>query len=230
VAKHGNRSLSSLCGSADVLEELGVRIVMSPEASARALREVGICFLFAPAIHPAMKHAQPARAELKMRTAFNLLGPLTNPAGATAQVIGAPSIEAAALMAHAVASMNRVRGLVVHGSDGLDEITTTGPTTIFDVCGKEVLRGELTPADFGVGPAKLADLAGGDRKANASIAMSILEGETGVRREIVEVNAAAAIVMAGRAGSWKEGMTLAGESIDSGDALRKLRQLAALEE
>lgn len=146
VAKHGNRSLSSHCGSADILEALGVRISLDADASARAIREVGIGFLFAPMLHPAMKYAQPARLELKMRTAFNLLGPLTNPARASAQLIGAPSASAAELMANALAGLKPQRAFVVHGSDGLDEITTTGPTLVFEIRGSHVERHTWTPA------------------------------------------------------------------------------------
>ena len=150
VAKHGNRSISSQCGSADLLEALGVRLAIPPAESARAIREVGIGFLYAPAIHPAMRHAQPVRVDLRMRTVFNLLGPLTNPAGATAQVVGAPSGRAAELMAGALAALGLARGLVVHGCDGLDEITTTGPTLAFEVREGRVTRRVLEPADFGV--------------------------------------------------------------------------------
>src|SRR5215467_2118062 len=148
VAKHGNRSLSSQCGSADLLETLGIRIAMEPEQAARAIREIGIGFLFAPNTHTAMKHAQPVRAELKMRTVFNLLGPLTNPAGANAQLVGAPSAAAGELMAGALAGLGLVHGFVVHGSDGLDEITTTGPTLAFEVRQGTVDRRELSPEDF----------------------------------------------------------------------------------
>lgn len=228
VAKHGNRSLSSQCGSADVLEELGVEIATSPAVAARAIREVGIGFLFAPAIHPAMKHAQAARAELKMRTAFNLLGPLTNPAGATAQLIGAPSPKAAELMAHALLGLGVERALVVHGLDGMDEITTTGPTLGFLVEKGAVRRLTLKPEDFGVPVTQAAELAGGDRKRNAQIIVAVLSGETGPRRDIVLVNAAAALVVGGKAVEWRGGMELARESIDSGEALRRLRGLALI--
>ncbi len=228
VAKHGNRSLSSQCGSADVLEELGVDIAMTPERAAAAIRDVGIGFLFAPAIHPAMKHAQPARAELKMRTAFNLLGPLTNPAGATAQLIGAPSEQAADLMAQALAGLGVERAMVVHGSDGLDEITTTGSTVVFAVKGREVTREEVRPEDFGVAVARAEDLRGGDRKRNAEIALEVLSGGGGPKRDIVLVNAAAALVVGGKAEGWRGGMELAEGAIDSGEALRRLRGLARL--
>jgi len=225
VAKHGNRSISSRCGSADVLEGLGVRIDLTPEAVGRAIREVGIGFLFAPALHPAMRYAQPARVELKMRTVFNLLGPLANPAGATAQLVGAPSVEAAELMAEALASLGLERGFVVHGSDGLDEITTTGPTMALEITRGVIARRTLTPADFGVGVARAEDLKGGDRDENCRIAHAILSGERGPKRDIVLVNAAAALVLAGRANDFPEGVALAAESIDSGAARAKLDQL-----
>src|SRR5258708_13808781 len=145
VAKHGNRSLSSLCGSADLLEALGVNITSSTPEIVRAIREVGIAFLFAPMLHPALKYAQPARIELKMRTVFNLLGPLTNPAGATRQLIGAPSVQSAELMANALAGLEPERTFIVHGSDGLDEVTTTEPTTVFQVAGRQVIPFPSTP-------------------------------------------------------------------------------------
>ena len=226
VAKHGNRSISSRCGSADVLEKLGVKVALDPAAAARAIREIGIGFLFAPAFHPAMKHAQPARLELKMRTVFNLLGPLTNPAGATAQIVGAPSLEAAGLMAAALAELGLARGFVVHGSDGIDEITTTGPTAIFEIRPGRVTRCDATPEDFGVERASLADLAGGDADRNAEIARETLEGRRGAARDVVLVNAAAALVAAGQAASYGEGMRAAAGSIDSGAALEKLAALA----
>jgi anthranilate phosphoribosyltransferase len=226
VAKHGNRSLASQCGSADVLEELGVVIAMAPDAAARAIRDIGIGFLFAPAIHPAMKHAQPARAELKMRTAFNLLGPLSNPARANAQLIGAPSPEAARLMAHAAAGLGIGRAFVVHGSDGLDEITTTGETSVWEVRGGEYRHFTVSPADFGVDLAPPDALRGGTRMENAALARAVLEGESGPRRDVVLVNAAAALVAAGRAGDFLEGLALARQSIDSGAAIGKLQALA----
>lgn len=228
VAKHGNRSISSRCGSADVLEGLGVRIDLGPDAVGRSIREVGIGFLFAPSLHPAMKHAQPARVELKMRTVFNLLGPLANPAGATAQLLGAPSVEAAELMAEALASLGLERGFVVHGSDGLDEITTTGPTTALEITRGAIAHRTLTPADFGVEPSRPEDLKGGDRDENCRIARAVLAGERGPKRDIVLANSAVALVAAGKTKDFGEGMTLAAESIDSGAARAKLEQLAAL--
>jgi anthranilate phosphoribosyltransferase len=226
VAKHGNRSISSQCGSADLLESLGVTITLTPEQMAQAIREVGIGFLFAPAIHPAMKHAQPARLELKMRTVFNLLGPLTNPAGATAQLIVAPSEPAAILMAEALAKLGIDRAFVVHGSDGLDEITTTGPTLAIELHGGSLTRRRLHPDDFGVPLATLDQLRGGDKDANCRIAQRILDGESGPGRDIVLVNASAALIAAGRAEGFRQAMTLAVGSIDSGSARAKADELA----
>jgi anthranilate phosphoribosyltransferase len=226
VAKHGNRSISSQCGSADLLEAMGVRIPMPPAECARAIREIGIGFLFAPAIHTAAKHAHPVRVELKMRTVFNLLGPLTNPAGASAQLAGAPSAHFAELIAGALAALGLARGFVVHGSDGLDEITTTGPTLAFEIRQGEVTRRTLTPDDFGVTMARPEDLKGGDLAMNVAIAREILEGAHGHRRDIVLVNAAAALVAVGRAGDFREGMALAAAAIDSGAARAKADALA----
>src|SRR5580658_2707401 len=170
VAKHGNRSFSAQCGSADILEQLGVEVSQPPERVAQAIREIGIGFLFAPLLHPAMKHAQSARVELKMRTVFNLLGPLTNPAGATRQLIGAPSAHAAELMANALAGLGPERAFIVHGSDGLDEVTTTGNTLVFEITGQQVRSFTWKPSDFGVEPAESGDLRGGERARNAEIA------------------------------------------------------------
>ena len=227
VAKHGNRSISSLCGSADVLERLGVLLITDPELMGKAVRDVGIGFLYAPALHPAMKYAQPARRELRMRTVFNLLGPLTNPAGATRQLVGAPSVPAADLLAKVLASLGLARAFVVHGSDGMDELTTTGSTTVLEIHSGAIANYVLTPADFGVPMARLDDLRGGDSAENAAIVRSVLGGEKGPRRDIVLVNSAAALVAAGRAADFLDGMAIATESIDSGAALRKLEDLAA---
>jgi anthranilate phosphoribosyltransferase len=228
VAKHGNRSLSGTCGSADILEALGVRIVTEPELIARAIEEAGIGFLFAPALHPAMKHAQPARMELKMRTVFNLLGPLTNPAGASRQLIGAPSAHAAELMAGTLAALGTEHAFVVHGVDGLDEVTTTGSTLAFEVRESAVRRFMWEPEDFGVGRATVDALRGGDRNLNCSIARVVLAGAQGPQREIVLVNAAAALMAAGRAENPREGVELAAESIDSGRASERLAKLVAI--
>jgi len=225
VAKHGNRSISSRCGSADLMESLGIRISHDPEEMARAIHEVGMAFLFAPTIHTAMKHAQPVRVQLKIRTAFNLLGPLTNPAGATAQLAGAPSDRAAQLMAGALAELGLEHGFVVHGSDGLDEITTTGPTLAFEVRGHSVERRIFEPRDFGVPMARYEDLQGGDAIGNREIALAILAGEKGPKRDIVLVNASAALVAAGRTTDFREGVEIAAHSIDSGAARVKLAEL-----
>jgi anthranilate phosphoribosyltransferase len=226
VAKHGNRSISSQCGSADLLETMGVRIPMSPAGAARAIREIGIGFLFAPAIHTATRHAHPVRLELKMRTVFNLLGPLTNPAGANAQLAGAPSPHAAELIAGALAALGLERGFVVHGSDGLDEITTTGPTLAFEICRGEVQRRTLLPGDFGIQTARLEDLKGGDRQRNCAIAWAVLEGARGPQRDVVLVNAAAALVAGGKAHDFLEGVALSAAAIDSGAARAKAAELA----
>ncbi|MGH9667062.1 MAG: anthranilate phosphoribosyltransferase, partial [Bryobacteraceae bacterium] len=179
------------------------------------------------ALHPAMKHAQPARLELKMRTVFNLLGPLTNPAGARAQLIGAPSEQAAELMASALGGLDTGRAFIVHGFDGLDEISTTGPTLVYEVAQQHVAKHLWMPADFGVPRASADDLRGGGRERNREIAEAILSGRPGPQRDIVLVNAAAALVAAGRAAGVQEGMELARQSVDSGAAAAKVEQLAA---
>jgi anthranilate phosphoribosyltransferase len=225
VAKHGNRSISGRCGSADLLEALGIAIAVAPAEVGRAIREIGIGFLFAPAFHAAMKHAQPVRVDLKMRTVFNLLGPLTNPAGADAQLAGAPSAHAAEWIAGALAALGLRRGFVVHGSDGLDEITTTGPTLAFSIAEGRVERMALTPADFGVAAAAPEDLKGGDLARNAEIARAVLAGRPGPQRDVVLVNASAALVAAGKAASFPEGVQLAVRSIDTGAAWRKVEAL-----
>jgi anthranilate phosphoribosyltransferase len=225
VAKHGNRSISSQTGSADVLEALGVRAAMTPEEAASAVREIGIGFLFAPSLHPAMKHAQPVRRELKMRTVFNLLGPLANPARAQAQLIGAPSRSAAPLMAEALAVLGTRHAFVVHGHEGLDEISTTGPTDVYEVWTGRIEKHLWTPEDFGVRRASLGDLAGGDPARNAQIAKEILAGALGAPRDIVLVNAAAGLLAAGLSADLRSAMTLAALSIDSGAAAGRLAML-----
>jgi anthranilate phosphoribosyltransferase len=226
VAKHGNRSISSQGGSADLLESLGIAVVLPPEKVAQAIREIGIGFLFAPAIHTATRHAQPVRLELKMRTVFNLLGPLTNPANATAQLVGAPSEHAAELMAGALAQLGLERGFVVHGSDGLYEITTTGTTTAFEICKGHVERRTLSPEDFGVERADGSALKGLGKEGNTAIARAVLGGATGAQRNIVLVNASAALVAAGKAADFREGMRIGEQSIDSGAAWKKVEELA----
>jgi anthranilate phosphoribosyltransferase len=225
VAKHGNRSISSKCGSADLLEAMGIRIGQSAALAGAAIREVGIGFLFAPVLHTATRHAQPVRMELKMRTVFNLLGPLTNPAGATAQVVGASSEHAAELLAQSLAILGLERGLVVYGSDGLDEITTTGPTASFEVRAGQVERRDIHPSDFGLPVSTRASLAGGEREENCRIAISILEGARGAGRDIVVANAAAGLVVAGVARDYRDGAQRAAASIDSGAAAAKAEAL-----
>jgi len=226
VAKHGNRSISSKCGSADLLESMGIHVAVAAEEAARAIREIGIGFFFAPAVHTAMKHAHPVRVDLKMRTVFNLLGPLTNPAGANAQVCGAPSERAAELMAGALAALGIEHGFVVHGSDGLDEITTTGPSLVFEIRGGEVKRQTVCPEDFGVAVTTAKMLHGGEKARNLGIAREVLGGQPGPARDIVLVNASAGFVAAGRASSFEEAMALGAQSIDSGAAQDKAEALA----
>jgi anthranilate phosphoribosyltransferase len=225
VAKHGNRSLSGASGSADVLEALGVRIAVTPEEAARAVREIGIGFLFAPALHPAMKYAQPVRRDLKVRTVFNLLGPLVNPARARFQLIGAPSREAAGLMAEALAELGTTRSFVVHGHDGLDEVSTTGPTEVYEVTAEGVRKHLWTPADFGVPRGTMSTLAGGDPSRNAQITLEILAGTRGAPRDIVLVNAAVGLLAGGLAPDLKAGFVLSARSVDSGAAREKLAAL-----
>ncbi len=228
VAKHGNRSISSQCGSADVLEALGVRIDLQPEQIAAAIREAGIGFMLAPLMHPAMGHVQPIRRELKMRTAFNLLGPLANPADAQFQVIGTPTREAAALLASALSQLDVEHGFVVSGSDGMDEITTTGPTLVYEVWPGKVEKHFWSPADFDMPHATLDELRGGGPVRNAEIARDVLGGATGAHRNIVVVNAAAGLLAAGVAKDLRDGVAMAKQSIDSRAASRKLAALAAI--
>ena len=225
VAKHGNRSISSRCGSADVLEALGVDPEHELERAGRAIEQVGIGFLFAPAVHPAMKHAMRVRRELRLRTAFNLLGPLTNPAGASAQVAGVFSAEFAERVARALGQLGVERAFVVHGRDGLDEISLSGPTFVAELAAGEVRTYETTPEEFGVARAPLASLAGGDAAGNAAIIRRVLAGERGPQRDAVLVNASAALVAAGRARQFRDGVAVAAESIGSGAAARKLDAL-----
>jgi anthranilate phosphoribosyltransferase len=226
VAKHGNRSISSKCGSADVLEALGISLDGPPERAGAAIREIGIGFLYAPALHTAMRHAMPARRRLG-RTAFNLLGPLTNPAGARAQIAGVFSDTVVEKVALALSELGVERAFVVHGAGGLDEISLSGETTVGDVHHDVVRMYQVTPEDFGLERAPLDAISGGDAAQNADIIRAILSGEAGPRRDIVVANAAAAIVAAGRAADFLEGAQLAAASINSGEARRKLDALIA---
>ena len=224
VAKHGNRAISGKVGSADVLEALGVRIAMSPEEAAGAVREIGLGFLFAPHLHPAMKTVQGVRRELKMRTVFNLLGPLANPARAQTQVIGAPSTEFARIMAEALAELGTGHSYVVHGG-GLDEVSTAGSTDVYEVWTGRVEKSVWMPEDFGVSRASLDAMAGGDAADNARITREILGGMKGPRRDIVLVNAAMALLAAGLASTPGEAVGKASEAIDSERALGVLSRL-----
>ena len=226
VAKHGNRSISSSSGSADVLEALGVRITgVTPEEAARSIREIGIGFLFAPAMQPAMKHVQAVRRALKTRTVFNLLGPLVNPARAGAQVIGAPSLETAKRMAEALAELGTRRSFVVHGRDGLDEVTTTTATNVYEVTARGVETHVWHPSDFGVEAAQPDSLKGGNSSCNAQIVLEILSGASGPRQDVVLANAAAGLLAGGLGSDLRDGMKLAARSIDSGAAMAKLELL-----
>lgn len=225
VAKHGNRSISSKCGSADVMEALGVNIGLAPERLAACLKEVGIAFLFAPAMHAATKYVQPARRELKLRTIFNLLGPLTNPAGASAQVVGVYSLDLVEKLVEALSMLGLRRAMVVHGLDGLDEITISGPTRIAEVRGGEVHTSEITPEEFGLKRAPLEEISGGDAVGNAALIQELLKGKQSPRRDVVLLNAAAALVVAEKAEHLQAGVAMAAKSIDSGAAAKKLDEL-----
>jgi anthranilate phosphoribosyltransferase len=232
VAKHGNRSFSSRCGSADVLEELGVRMDLTPERVVRAIEEIGIGFLYAPAMHTAMRHAMTARRELKVRTVFNLLGPLTNPAGASAQIVGVFDASFTELLAQALGELGARRAFVVHGADGLDEISISDETHIAELRGGTVRSYRLAPEDFGLSRAPLESLRGDDAKHNAQIIKQVLgyrdePHEHGPHRDIVLANSSAALVAAGRAADFLEGVRLAAESIDSGAARERLEALVA---
>ncbi len=228
VAKHGNRSVSSLCGSADVVETLGINLELGPAEVARCIDEVGIGFLYAPLLHTAMKHVMAARREMGIRTVFNMLGPLTNPANANAQVIGVYSAALTEPLARVLAELGTIRAFVVHGADGLDEISNTGESRVSEVRDGAVRTFTVRPEDFGMPRATIADLQGGDRDQNARIIRAILRGEPGPRRDIVLMNAAAALVAGLTARDFKEGVGLAAHSIDSGAALARLERLAEL--
>ena len=225
VAKHGNRSISSKCGSADVIEALGVNIQLSPERAAQCLCEVGICFLYAPDLHSSMKQVQRVRRELRMRTMFNLLGPLTNPANASGQVVGVYALDMVEKLAEALSMLGLHRALVVHGLDGLDEITITGPTRVAEARDGTVRTYEVDPEEFGMKRARLADISGGDAAENATIIRQVLSGKKSPRRDVVLLNSAAALVAAGRADHLRDGIPLATQSIDSGAAAAKLAAL-----
>jgi anthranilate phosphoribosyltransferase len=225
VAKHGNRSVSSMCGSADVVETLGISLELTPAKVARCVDEIGIGFLYAPLLHTAMKHVMAARREMGVRTVFNMLGPLTNPAGANAQVIGVYAAALTEPLARVLAELGTVRAFVVHGADSLDEISNTGESRVSEVREGMARTFTVRPEDFGMERASINDLRGGDREENARIIRAILDGETGPKRDIVLMNAAAALVVGARARDLKEGVATAAQSIDSGQARAKLDDL-----
>ena len=217
VAKHGNRAASSICGSADLLEALGVRIDLDATGVERCLAEAGIAFIFAPVFHPAMGHAGPVRRELRVPTVFNFLGPLTNPARPFAQVVGVSDERMLPLLARVLARRG-TRARLFRALDGLDELTTTGPSLVFDVEEGELRESMLDPANLGLARSEVGELRGGDPEASAAIALALLHGETGPRRDVVLLNAAAALEVSGRASSLDEGLAMAAASIDSGAA------------
>jgi anthranilate phosphoribosyltransferase len=225
VAKHGNRSVSSRCGSADVFEALGVGITAPPAVVERSLTQAGVAFLFAPAFHPAMKHAALTRKELGLRTAFNLLGPLTNPASPSRQIVGVPRPELTELVARSLLMLGSERVWVVHGADGLDEISTTGYTKVSEGHAGTVRTFHVHPGDFGLRKTTLPSIAGGDARTNAKILHEMLRGQPGPVRDIVLLNAGAGLFVAGRAASVREGIAAAAAAIDSGRALGALDAL-----
>ena len=225
VAKHGNRSVSSQCGSADVVEALGIKIELSPEQIADCIDEVGIGFLHAPLLHEAMKYVALARKQMGIRTIFNLLGPLTNPAGANTQVIGVYRASLTEILARVLGELGSTRALVVHGSDGLDEITITGESKVTELKNDEVHTYTIAPEDFNLRRATLGEIQGGDARQNSRIILEVLEGKPGPRRDIVLLNAAAGLVASSNANDFTAGIRLAAESIDSGKAMGKLQQL-----
>ncbi|HEY7445810.1 MAG TPA: anthranilate phosphoribosyltransferase [Vicinamibacterales bacterium] len=225
VAKHGNRSVSSACGSADVFGALGVDVAAEPEVVERCFNTAGIAFFFAPTFHPAMKHAAQARRDLGIRTAFNLLGPLTNPAGARRQLVGVPRPELTELLARALQMLGSDRAWVVHGADGIDEISTTGYTKVSECRDGSVSTFYVHPGDFGLPKSVPAALKGGDAATNAALLRSVMRGEGGPCRDVVLLNAAASLFIAGRVSSVREGLERAASAVDSGEANRTLEAM-----
>jgi anthranilate phosphoribosyltransferase len=228
VAKHGNRAMSSQCGSADVLEALGVKIELTPEQVATCIREVGFGFLFAPAFHPAMKFAAGPRREIGIRTIFNILGPLTNPAGARNQLLGVADASLLAKLASALSQLGSQHSWVVHGQDGVDELSLCAPTTIYEQRGGDIRSITITPEDAGLPRAKPQDLKGGSAQENAAILRRLLRGEQGPHRDVVLLNAGAVLVVAGKAATLREGVEQARQAVDSGAASKALDALLAL--
>lgn len=226
VAKHGNRAMSSSCGSADVLEALGVKVDLGPEGVKRCLDEANVGFCFAPIFHPSMRHAGPIRKELGVPTVFNFLGPLTNPAGARFQALGVSDRSMAPRMLEVLAALGSERVLVFRGLDGLDELSTTGPSDLWELERGDTRQSVIDPLDYGIPRAAASALAGGDAENNARVAQEVLDGREGPDREVVVLNSAAGIIAAGLAGGFEEGVALAKESLDSGRARSALNRLA----
>ncbi len=227
VAKHGNRGMSNPCGSFDVLEALGIDIQLSPEAVGRCIDAVGVGFMFAQMFHPAMRHAAPVRREIGVRTVFNLLGPLTNPANACYQIIGAPRPDLTVTLAEALLALGAKRAMVVHGEPGLGEISTLGPTHVAEVNEGRVTKRMLTPEDLGLSRADEAAVRGGSPQENADVTRALLQGADGPKRELLLVNAGAALVVTGQADDFRDGMAQAARSIDSGAAWDRVEALKA---
>jgi anthranilate phosphoribosyltransferase len=228
VAKHGNRSVSSSCGSADVLEALGVNLNVKPEKAEECLSKIGIGFLFAPALHEAMKYAIGPRRQIGIRTVFNILGPLTNPAGANSQVLGVFGKDLVKMLANVLKNLGTRKAWVVHGKDGLDEISITGPTYVAQLNKGRVTTFSVTPKQFGLKTAKLKDIKGGSVRENAQIIRDIFSGKKGAKRDIVLLNSAACLFVADKVKNIKEGLVMAQEAIDSGKAAKQVEILAKL--
>jgi anthranilate phosphoribosyltransferase len=225
IAKHGNRSVSSISGASDVLAALGVKLEVTPATISRSIEEAGVGFMWAPMHHSALKHWAPVRVELAIRTVFNLLGPICNPAGVKRQVVGVFSAQWVEPIAHVLKNLGSEHVWVVHGHDGLDELTTTGATDVAELKSGHVRRFEVTPADAGLAPAKLADLKGGEAKVNARAIRDVLAGKKGPFRDIALFNAAAALIVGGKAANLTDGVALAAHSIESGAAATALEKL-----
>jgi anthranilate phosphoribosyltransferase len=222
VAKHGNRAMSSRCGSADVLEALGAKIELSPEEAAACLEQTGFCFMFAPRYHPAMRHAAGPRREIGIRTVFNILGPLCNPAGATRQVLGVADESLGEKMAQVLARLGCERAIIVHGEDGLDELSPAGPSRVWEIRGSAIERYRVSPSDAGLASHPLSSVGGGTPEDNARMLRSVFASEAGALRDFTLLNAAAGLLACGLAGDFADGVAMAADAIDSGAANKKL--------
>ena len=228
VAKHGNRGASSVCGSADILEASGVKVDVGPDGVKRCIEEIGIGFMFAPTFHPAMRYAVAPRREIGIRTVFNILGPLTNPANAGSQVLGVADPSYGDKMARVLGRLGTERAMVVHGKDGMDELSITGPTQVWELSGGQVSSYSITPEDAGLKPASLDDISGGSLERNLELFSSVLQGVPGPVQDVVVLNAAATLAVAGKADDLRGGVSMAREAINSGAAKEKLEALAEL--